>query len=248
MNEHFKNIAEPDLVKNRIKPHYYKIVTGAALILIAIAAIYFIFIQSSLTDYLIQYGATLKIYSEDNLLVSVLLFSVLMTSIVAFALPLTAVAIIISGYLYGLYVLPLTLSCLTIGALVPYAVARYATNSLLRRKALLYIERAQEFFNKNQLIYCTCLRLIPFAPFPITSAIAGVMNVKPPIYILTTFIGTIPGGLTLTLIGQQIENLSRQDKLFSISVFMQPEFLITTLLVLLVFVVPMSVVDKYRRK
>jgi len=247
MNEHFKNITEPDLVKNSIKPHYYKIATGAALILIAIVAFYFIFIKSSLTDYLIQYGTILKIYSEDNLLVSVLLFSILMTSIVALALPLTAVGLIISGYLYGLYALPLTLVCLTIGALAPYAVAGYATNSLLRRKALLYIEQAQEFFDKNQLIYCTCLRMIPGIPFPVTSAIAGVMNVKPPIYMLTTFIGTIPGCLTLTLIGQQIDNLSKQDKLFSMSVFMQPDFLITTLLVLIVFVIPMIIVNKYHR-
>jgi uncharacterized membrane protein YdjX (TVP38/TMEM64 family) len=152
---------------------------------------------------------------------------------------------IFSGYLFGLFGLPLSLISITLGSLVPYGVARFIKSSILRERALKYIDQIQVYIDKNQFVYFTMIRMIPFTPASISSAIGGIFDIKIPIFIVCTLIGYLPMCLTLVLIGKQIENFTRIDNKLTINIFNQPEFILTTILIIIVFILPTTIIKKY---
>jgi uncharacterized membrane protein YdjX (TVP38/TMEM64 family) len=51
----------------------------------------------------------------------------------------------------------------------------------------------------------TAVRLVPLAPFVVESVVAGAIRIRPWHLLLGTFLGMLPGTLTATVFGDQIE-------------------------------------------
>jgi len=193
----------------------------------------------------IQYINILKINIDEHFALSLLLLCSITFIIVGCALPLTTLIIVVAGYLFGTSILPLILICISFGALGPYYFMRYTMYKVLRKRAVYRIDRIKNILGHNQIFYLICLRLIPWLPFPVTSAIAGILKTKPLVFLISTFIGSFPACLTLILIGRQMEILSQLDNNISLQLVSQPGFIITTTLVLIIIVLPILITKKY---
>jgi uncharacterized membrane protein YdjX (TVP38/TMEM64 family) len=58
----------------------------------------------------------------------------------------------------------------------------------------------------------TAVRFVPLAPFAVESVVAGAIRIKVWHFLLGTFIGMLPGTLTATVFGDQIETALRDPE------------------------------------
>ena len=61
------------------------------------------------------------------------------------------------------------------------------------------------------LLAVTAVRLVPIAPFVVINVVAGAMRISLLNYVLGTLIGMLPGTLTATVFGDQVNNILRGD-------------------------------------
>jgi uncharacterized membrane protein YdjX (TVP38/TMEM64 family) len=115
---------------------------------------------------------------------------------------LTLTAGLIWGWLYGgLWVLAAS----TIGSFVPYLIARAgspAVERLIRKRAGgLYEKLRSEGF-----ITLLLMRLIPIVPYNLLNYAAGLAGIPARVYLLATFLGTIPAIFIFTWLAGSIRH------------------------------------------
>ena len=186
----------------------------------------------------LHYSSILKSYCDTHLITSIFIYSILLIVSAALSLPITAICMIISGYLFGISGIIISLICASVGSFGPYLTAKYFTTSMLRRNALKYMKKIHQNLSDTKFNYYICLRLFPLIPFPITSAIGGVLNLNPRTYFINTLVGVLPSCIALNLIGLQINDVFHLNGNILVHLLKQPVFFITTIIILLLFVLP----------
>ncbi|HVF63709.1 MAG TPA: VTT domain-containing protein [Casimicrobiaceae bacterium] len=92
-----------------------------------------------------------------------------------------------------------------LAALVTYVVGMKLPADTVRRLAGSKMDQVTEVVKRRGLIACFALRVVPAAPFAIEGFIAGNVGIKLRDFLLGTFLGMLPGTLTTTVFGNQIE-------------------------------------------
>lgn len=121
---------------------------------------------------------------------------------VALSIPGGPVMTLTGGFLFGPYAGAVgTVLARTLGACVPFGLAKGFLAQPLRAKAGPWLGRLSAGFKKHAGFYILALRLIPVAPFFVVNVVAGLMHVPLPVYVLSTFIGILPGTFVYTMVG-----------------------------------------------
>jgi phospholipase D1/2 len=124
-------------------------------------------------------------------------------SIALFPRPLITLAAVVSfgpalGFCYAI-------SGILIAATVGYYFGRSLGRDTIRRLAGERLSRLVRRMRKRGLVAMVAIRLVPLAPFIVESLVAGAIRLKLWHVILGTFIGMLPGVLTTTVLGNEIE-------------------------------------------
>ena len=124
-------------------------------------------------------------------------------SITMFPRPLITLAAVVAfgpwlGFLYAM-------SGILLAALAGYYAGRLFDRNTVRRIAGRRLNRLTEVLCERGLLAMTAVRLVPIAPFAVESIVAGAIRIKPSHLVLGTFFGMLPGTLTATIFGDQIE-------------------------------------------
>ena len=142
---------------------------------------------------------------KNNLLLVFGIYILVYAAATTFIIP-GGVLTIAGGFLFGLYVgTPATLIGATLGASVLFFAAKTSIGSVLRQIAGPFLEKMEKGFNENALSYMFALRLIPLFPFAVVNIAPGLLGAKYRDYLITTFVGIIPGTLAYTWIGAAIK-------------------------------------------
>ncbi len=127
-------------------------------------------------------------------ILSPILFILAYIVIIALSMPIGSFVTMLGGYLFSpiLGTLYVVIGA-TIGASIIFLAARHALSSFFRKKAGGFIEKLQKGFQENSISYLLFLRLVPLFPFWALNISLAFLNVSLLNYVLTCFIGIIPG-------------------------------------------------------
>jgi phospholipase D1/2 len=102
------------------------------------------------------------------------------------------------GFAYGM-------TGIVLAAYVTYVVGVRMPEDTVRRLAGPNMDGLVEVLRRRGLIACTAIRLVPVAPFAVEGFVAGNIGIKLRDFLLGTFLGMLPGSLTTTVFGDQIQ-------------------------------------------
>jgi uncharacterized membrane protein YdjX (TVP38/TMEM64 family) len=92
-----------------------------------------------------------------------------------------------------------------LAALVTYFIGVKLPDATVHRLAGPKMDGIAEVLRRRGLIASLAVRIVPVAPFAIEGFIAGNIRIKLVDYLLGTFLGMLPGTLTTTVFGHQIQ-------------------------------------------
>ncbi len=135
---------------------------------------------------------------------------------VALSLPAATLLTLAGGFLFGawsgtFYVV----TAATTGATILFFIAQTSLGEALRTKAGGLYKRVEGNMKDNAVGYLLFMRLVPIFPFFLVNIVAALFNVKPRIFILTTFFGIIPGSFVFANLGTQLATITDLGDLVS---------------------------------
>ena len=124
-------------------------------------------------------------------------------SVVMFPRPVITLAAVVAfgpwlGFGYAM-------SGILLAALAGYVVGQHAGRDMLRRLSGRKLNRLSKALRQRGILAVTAVRLVPIAPFVIESLVAGAVHIRLWHFMLGTFLGMLPGVLTATVFGDQLE-------------------------------------------
>ena len=156
-------------------------------------------------------------------LASVVVFMLIYIAVVALSLPGGAVMTIGAGLLFGaLFATAYVVVAATIGATLIFLAAKTSLGDLLRQRAGPWMRKLERGFHDNVWCYLLVLRLVPIVPFFIANVVPAFLSVRLRPYVLTTFIGIIPGTAVYAAVGAGIGEVFARGEDFSVNGLMTP--------------------------
>jgi uncharacterized membrane protein YdjX (TVP38/TMEM64 family) len=95
----------------------------------------------------------------------------------------------------------------TVGATIVFVIARTALGEGLNARAAPWLAKLKAGFNQDAFNYLLFLRLVPAFPFWFVNIAPAILGVPLRTYIVTTFLGIIPGSLALSAAGAGLDSV-----------------------------------------
>ena len=235
------------------KSQNLKIYLGSAYLVIFLAGIYFLlsnFEISHLTNYdLIKEnrGLILK-YKDNNIFFLTIIFFIITILLNVMMCPMFLPTLVI-GFIFGKWVGTLIVVFgNTLGGALLYLLAKTFFSELIEKKFAIKFSKLKKLFNKNEMIYFMCFRLVGGGgtPFPIQNVLPVIFNISVKNYIIATFFGIIPATFVAVALGSGIEKIIDQNiELNFWSVFLSPEIYLPIIGFLILFIVAFVVKKIY---
>jgi uncharacterized membrane protein YdjX (TVP38/TMEM64 family) len=151
---------------------------------------------------------TLRALIEGNLLLALAAFVALYAVTVALSLPGAAVLTIAGGFLFGWFWGGVaSVIGATLGAVVVFVIAKTALSDFLAARAGPWMSRFRDGFQQDAFSYLLFLRLVPIFPFWLVNLAPALLGVPFVTYLLTTFLGIIPGTFAFSLAGNGLDSV-----------------------------------------
>ena len=168
----------------------------------------------------------LQAWTQNNQLLAFLVFMLAYAVVVAFSLPGGLFMSITGGFLFGtLLGSVLIVVGATVGAVALFLAARYALGDLLREKVGGKLKRFEEGFREDALSYMFVLRLVPIFPFWLVNLAPAFLGVPLRTYVITTFLGIIPGAAVYASVGAGIGAVFDAGGEANLGIIFSPEIL-----------------------
>lgn len=143
--------------------------------------------------------------------------------VVAFSVPGAVFLTLSGGFLFGAFTgTTLTSIGATVGATVVFLFAQtlFGRGAIDRLK--VQYPNLIDGISKNAWSYLLVLRFVPIFPFFLVNLIAALVGVRLSTYVVTTFIGILPGTAVFSLAGAGLGSVLDQGHAFSVSSVMTP--------------------------
>ena len=200
------------------------------LIIAAVAIAGFFLLRDQLSfEALRDNREALIAFRDQNYLLAVLAFVGVYVVIVSFSLPGAGVASLTGGFLFSLFPgVVFNIVGATIGASVIFLVARYGLGAQLSARLDASegtVKQFKEGLRENELSFLFLMRLVPAVPFFLANLIPAMVGVRFDRFVVTTFLGIMPGGFVLTWIGSGLGEVFASGETPDLSVFFEPYIL-----------------------
>ncbi|MDO9047635.1 MAG: VTT domain-containing protein [Methylobacter sp.] len=189
------------------------------LLPIAVAA-FFLFDGSQLLslDNIREHRQALTDFTDRHYLLMLIACGIGYSLFTALSLPGGTVLSLLLGLLFGrwvgtlLIVISATLGATALFRLTRYLLADWAERRL-RSNALA--KKLLDGFQADAFSYLLFLRLVPAFPFWLVNLAPAFTPVSLRVYVITTFIGIMPGSFVFANLGQSLGSIQRLDQLLS---------------------------------
>jgi uncharacterized membrane protein YdjX (TVP38/TMEM64 family) len=168
-------------------------------------------------------------FRDANYLLTVLVFMSAYVAIVAFSLPGATIATLTGGFLFATFPGALfNVSAATIGATVIFAAARWGLGERLAARmegADGAVKKIKDGIDENQWSMLFLIRLVPAVPFFIANLVPALVGVPLNRFVISTFLGIIPGGVVYTSVGAGLGEVFAQGGTPDLGIIFQPQIL-----------------------
>lgn len=147
---------------------------------------------------------------------SVVVFIALYAVAVALSLPIATMLTLLGGFLFGSWLgTAAIVTGATAGATILFLIARSAVGETLREKAGPLYNKVAANMEKNAFGYMLFMRFMPLFPFFLVNIVPALFNVRLLPYVITTFIGIIPGTFVYANVGRELGTIESLGDLAS---------------------------------
>lgn len=176
---------------------------------------------------------TLIAYRDAHYALAVVVFMAIYVVIAGFSLPGATIATLAGGFLFG--TLPgvlFNVGAATIGATVVFLAARWGLGDRLSAKMDASegkVKAIKDGIDENQWSMLFIIRLVPLVPFFVANLIPALVGVSLWRYVVSTFIGIIPGGLVYTSVGAGLGEVFARGETPDLGIIFEPHVLLPIL-------------------
>ena len=175
----------------------------------------------------------LIVFRDANYLATVLAFIAGYVLIVAFSLPGATVATLTGGFLFATFPGALfNVIAATLGATIIFLAAKWGLGERLATKMDSSdgaVKKIKDGIDENQWSVLFLMRLVPAVPFFVANIIPALVGVSIFRFVVTTFLGIIPGGVVFTSIGAGLGEVFERGETPNLGVIFEPQFLLPIL-------------------
>jgi uncharacterized membrane protein YdjX (TVP38/TMEM64 family) len=161
---------------------------------------------------------------------AVLAFIAAYIVVAAFSLPIGSLLSVAGGFLFGsVFGSAWIVIGATIGATILFLIAKTALGDPLRERFAAQLRPMEEGFRANAFSYLLILRLVPLFPFWLVNLAPAFFGVSLITFVITTFVGIIPGAFVFASIGNGLNALfeaGEQPDLSLMTLLARPDFYI----------------------
>ena len=144
-------------------------------------------------------------FRDSNFLLTVLGFILCYVLIVTFSLPGALIATLTGGFLFGTFFgAAVNVTAATIGATLIFSAARMGLGDKLKARMDAsdgMVAKIKKGLDENQWSMLFFIRLVPAVPFFVANLIPAFLDVPLRRFVISTFLGIIPGSLVYTSVG-----------------------------------------------
>jgi uncharacterized membrane protein YdjX (TVP38/TMEM64 family) len=174
-------------------------------------------------------------------LLAVPAYVLIYAAVVAFSLPGATVMTLSGGLLFGWLLGGIwAVIGATIGATLLFLAARTALGEPLRARAGPWLKKLEAGFAKDAFSYMLVLRLVPVIPFFIVNLVPAFLGVKLSVFVITTFLGIIPGAMVYASIGNGLGSVLDAGGKPDLGLFTKPEIVLPLVGLALLAMVPVA--------
>jgi len=172
-------------------------------------------------------------------------FVAVYVAIVGLSLPGATVATLAGGFLFGTF--PGTLynvSAATLGACIIFIAARWGFGARLAARMDASegrVKRFKEGIDRNQWEVLFLIRLVPAVPFFVANLVPALVGVPMRRFVITTFLGIIPGGIVYTSAGAGLSDVFARGEMPDLGVIFEPEVLLPILGLCVLVCLPVAI-------
>lgn len=175
---------------------------------------------------LARHRAALTGFVAQNAVLAGLIYVLAYAAAVALSVPGAVILTLAGGFLFGaLWGTALTVVGATLGATGVFLFA----GMLFGEKALdrfgAPAQRLAEAIRRNAASYLLVLRLVPLFPFFLVNLVPAFVGVRLPVYVVTTFMGIIPGTAVFSLTGAGLGGILDAGGTLDLRSVLSPEIL-----------------------
>jgi len=164
--------------------------------------------------------------------------------IVGFSLPGASIATLTGGFLFGtLFGVILNVTAATIGATAIFLAARMGLGDRLKARMEAsggMVARIKKGLDENQWSMLFFIRLVPAVPFFLANLIPAFLGVPVSRFVITTFIGIIPGTLVFTSVGAGLGEVFARGETPDLGIIFAPHILLPILGLCLLSLLPVA--------
>ncbi len=192
----------------------------------------------TLRDYL-SFGAlrdnreALIAFRDSNYLVTALVFVAAYTTVVTFSLPGAAIASITGGFLFATFPGSLyNIAAATTGATLIFLAARWGLGERLATRMEAgegTVKKIKDGIDENQWSMLFLIRLVPAVPFFVANLVPAMVGVPLHRFVISTFIGIIPGGVVYTSVGAGLGEVFARGETPNLGIIFEPQILLPIL-------------------
>ena len=170
---------------------------------------------------------------DQNYALSVLMFMAAYIVIVAFSLPGATIATLTGGFLFGTFPgVVFNVAAATIGATGVFLAAKTGLGDRLVAKmdaAPGRLHAIKEEIDRDQWSILFLIRLVPVIPFFVANVLPAMVGVPLFRFVVSTFIGIIPGGIVFTSVGAGLGAVMDRGETPDLGVIFEPQVLLPLL-------------------
>jgi uncharacterized membrane protein YdjX (TVP38/TMEM64 family) len=172
-------------------------------------------------------------FRDSNFGLTVLGFMLAYVLIVTFSLPGALIATLTGGFLFGTGLgAALNVTSATLGATAIFLAARLGLGDRLKARMDAsegMVARIKKGLDENQWSMLFFIRLVPAVPFFVANLIPAFLSVPLGRFVISTFIGIIPGSLVYTSVGAGLGEVFARGETPDLGIIFEPHILLPIL-------------------
>ena len=168
-------------------------------------------------------------FRDSNNLIAAFGFLAVYVAIVGFSLPGATIATLTGGFLFGTaFGTFFNVTGAALGATLIFLAARYGFGEKLGAKLESSegaVRKIKDGIDENQWSMLFIIRLVPAVPFFIANLIPAFLEVPLHRYVISTFLGIIPGTLVFTSVGAGLGEVFAAGETPNFGIIFEPHIL-----------------------
>lgn len=175
---------------------------------------------------LARHRATLSGFVAGHAVLAGLIYVAVYAAAVALSVPGAVILTLAGGFLFGAaWGTALTVVGATLGATGVFLFAGLLFGGKALDRFGAPAQRLAEAIRRNAASYLLVLRLVPLFPFFLVNLVPAFVGVRLSVYVVTTFIGIIPGTAVFSLTGAGLGNILDAGGTLDLRSVLSPEIL-----------------------